>query len=246
MSSNSWNNWGQSKNMAEEAFNYQHIHPCFYSDPNYSLQVRRRPASGPNNSRRGRRSHKSFRDTVGGSPPGRISTVAGFTLIELVITIVILSIGVTAFISLMNASTIASVDPMVRQQAHAVAQSYLEEVMLNSFCDPDLTTDCPAFCTGANICSTCGGTASPGAETRPTFDDVCDYNGLSDSGARNQFDAAIAGLSSYNVTVTVNDSGISLGGLSSNNGQVVRVDVNVTHASNPNVDVTLSGYRTNY
>jgi len=180
------------------------------------------------------------------SDPNYSNYSAGFTLIELVITIVILSIGVTAFISVMNASTIASVDPMVRQQAHAVAQSYLEEVLLNSFCDPDLSTDCPTFCTSANICSTCGGSASPGAETRQTYDDVCDYNGLSNSGARNQFDAAIADLANYNVTVSVEDNGITLDGLNSANGQVVRVDVNVTHSSNTNVDVTLSGYRTNY
>ena len=171
----------------------------------------------------------------------------GFTLIELVISIVILAIGVAAFTQMMNASTVASVDPMIRQQAHAIAQSYLEEVMLNPFCDPNLSTDCPAFCTGASICSTCGGTASPApAESRANYDDVCDYNGLSNTGARNQFDAAIAALSSYNVTVTVDDSGVSLNGLSSANGEVVRVDVNVTHATNPDVDVTLSGYRTNY
>lgn len=171
----------------------------------------------------------------------------GFTLIELVITIVILAIGVTAFTQLMNASTIASVDPMLRQQANAVAQSYLEEVLLTSFCDPNLSTDCPAYCTGANICSTCGGSASPApAETRADFDDVCDYNGLADTGARNQFDAAIASLSDYNVAVSVEDNSVSLQGLSSASGNVVRVDVNVTHASNPDVDITLSGYRTNY
>ena len=173
--------------------------------------------------------------------------VRGFTLIELVITIVVLGVGVAAFTRLMNASTLASVDPMIRQQAHALAQSYLEEVLLNSFCDPDLSTDCPAFCTGANICSTCGGSASPApAESRPVYDDVCDYNGIADTGARNQFGAAIAPLSAYNVSVTVDDAGVALPGLSSANGQVVRIDVNVTHASNPNVDVTLSAYRTNY
>lgn len=174
-------------------------------------------------------------------------TSCGFTLIELVVAIVVLSIGVTAFTQLMNASTVASIDPMVRQQAHALAQSYLEEVMLNPFCDPNLSTDCPTYCTGANICSSCGGTASPlPVETRPDFDDVCDYNGLADTGARNQFDAAIAALSAYNVTVTVDDSAVTLPGLSSGNGQVVRIDVSVTHADNPNVDVTLSTYRTNF
>jgi len=173
-------------------------------------------------------------------------TRSGFTLIELVITIMVLAIGVTAFTRLMNASTIASVDPMIRQQAHAIAQSYLEEVMLNSFCDPNLSTDCPAFCTTANICITCGGVASPGSETRPDYDDVCDYNGLSNTnGARNQYDTVIAALSDYNVSVTVDDSAVTLSGLSSSSGQVVRVDVRVTHDTNP-VDVTLSSYRTNF
>jgi MSHA pilin protein MshD len=171
----------------------------------------------------------------------------GFTLIELVITIVILGIGVAAFTQLMNASTIASIDPMVRQQAHAIAQSYLEEIMLNSFCDPNLATDCPAYCTGSNICSTCGGSASPApAETRPEFDDVCDYNGVSDNGAVNQFGTAIPALASYNVAVTVDDSGVTLSGLNSGNGEVVRVDVNVTHDTYPDLDVTLSAYRANY
>lgn len=181
------------------------------------------------------------------TPHSSSLTEKGFTLIELVITIVILGIGVTAFTQLMNASTVASVDPMVRQQAHAIAQSYLEEIFLNTFCDPNLSTDCPAFCTGANICSTCGGSASPAPpENRSGYDDVCDYNGLTNTGARNQFNDAIATLSDYNVSVTVDDNGVSLSGLSSANGQVVRVDVNVTHADNPNVDVTLSAYRTNY
>ncbi len=171
----------------------------------------------------------------------------GFTLLELVITIAVMAIGITSFIVLMNAATVSSVDPVVRQQANAIAQSYLEEVLLNPFCDPDLSTDCPAFCTGNNICSTCGGSASPApAETRPVYDDVCDYNGLSDTGARNQFDAAIASLTDYNVTITVDDSGVSVSGLDSNNGEIVRVDVNVTHSSYPDLDLTLSGYRTNF
>ncbi len=75
---------------------------------------------------------------------------------------------------------------------------------------------------------------------------MCDYNGISDIGARNQFDAAIATLSDYNVTVTVDDAGGVVGTLDPDLGQVVRVDVNVTHATLPYIDVTFSGYRTNF
>ena len=174
----------------------------------------------------------------------------GFTLIELVVTIVILGTGITGFLMLMNTTTVNSIDPMIRQQAHAVAQSYLEEILLNSFCDPDLSTNCPTFCTGpgAAVCSTCGGAASPAPpESRANFDDVCDYDVINDTtGARNQFDAPIATLSNFNVEVTVDDAGGLVGTLDPDLGEVVRVDVRVTHDNLPSIDITLSGYRTNF
>ena len=80
---------------------------------------------------------------------------------------------------------------------------------------------------------------------RALFDDVCDYDGLSDAGVVDQTGTPVAGLGAYNVTVTVDDS-VTLNGLSGRGGQVVLVNVNVTHSGNQRVDVNLSGYRGNY
>jgi MSHA pilin protein MshD len=82
---------------------------------------------------------------------------------------------------------------------------------------------------------------------RASFDDVCDYNGLTDSGARDRNGNTIAGLSAYNVSVRIaDDSAVTLGApaLSATAGQVVRIEVQV---SNPSLEspVTLTGYRTN-
>lgn len=169
------------------------------------------------------------------------------TLIELVISIVIISIALTAILSVMSYTTARSADPMLRQQANAIAQSYLEEILLRPFCDPnDFSTDCVANCT-TSACSGCSGATVEGGgpETRATYDDVCDYGGLSDNGARDQHGTPVGALGAYNIGVTVDDAA-TLNGLNGASGQVVLVTVAVSHATQGNVRVSLSGYRTNY
>ncbi len=187
---------------------------------------------------------------------------SGFSLIELIVAIVIMSIGVTAFITLIINTTKNSVDPQIRQQGNAIARTYLEEIMLNSFCEPDFDpdgdglTECSSTTAGEGCtesacangsANTCGGQfAVGGAEAgRSVFDDVCDYNGLNDVGARDQTGAGvIPGLENYTVGVTVNDSGVVLNGLNGSNGQVVRIDVTVTHSTGATMGLT--GYKTNF
>ncbi len=186
---------------------------------------------------------------------------SGFSLIEVVISIVILSIGVTGFITLVFNTTKNSVDPLVRQQGNAIARAYMEEIMLNQFCEPGFDPDgdglneCSST-TGGEGCTeaacanlstnTCGGQfEAGGAETgRSVFDDVCDYNGLNDVGARDQTGGGvISGLEAYTVDVTVDDTA-TLNGLNGANGQVVRIDVTVSHTSGATME--LSGYKTNF
>jgi MSHA pilin protein MshD len=173
----------------------------------------------------------------------------GFTLIELVIAIVILSIGTVSFITLMNSATVSSVDPMVRQQANAVARAYLEEILLRPFCDPNITSDCPGTCTTGNTCTNAACSNTGAGETRATFDDVCDYRALPDTLVRDQTGNAITPeLDDYRVTVVVDDVGINLNGLigSAGSSQSLRVDVTVTHVNNQNVNVQVSGFKANF
>ncbi len=53
----------------------------------------------------------------------------GLTLIELIIFIVIITVGVAGILSVMNITTRASADPMVRKQSMAFAEAVLEEVL---------------------------------------------------------------------------------------------------------------------
>jgi MSHA pilin protein MshD len=151
--------------------------------------------------------------------------------------------GTAAFMSLILATTQHSADPMVQQQAHAIAQAYIEEVLAQPFCDPDFSVDCRADCTSASACTVCNTVEG----TRSSYDAVCDFNGLNDStGARDFAGALVGGLSDYNASVTVNDSGVTLSGLSSATGQIVEVTVSVTHDTVTTATATVTAYKTNY
>ena len=154
----------------------------------------------------------------------RIRRQTGATLIELVVSIVVISVGLAGILLVMNRNVSSSGDPVVQHQAIAIAEAYLEEILAKEFTDPDG-----------------GETGGPEAgETRPTFDDVNDYNGLSNAGARDQNDNAIAGLGGYNVGVTVVNqawNGIPV-------ADTLLATVTVTGLGG--VSITLSGYRTRY
>ncbi|TAM43937.1 MAG: pilus assembly protein MshD [Gammaproteobacteria bacterium] len=170
--------------------------------------------------------------------------MAGVTLVEMVMYIAIVSIGVAGILSVMTYTTRYSADPMVEQQALLIAESYMEEILHKRFTDPTAgaTQVCP--------------TALPYKEaSRASYDNVCDYDNLNDSaGAVDQLGNTIAGLTAYNVSVSVTGNvgdALALGPTASqitNVGalRVLRVNVEVTHDDIPDFRLLLTGYRTNY
>lgn len=148
---------------------------------------------------------------------------AGATLVELVISVVIISISVTGVMMVVAQTTRSSADPMIRIQAAAIAQAYMEEVLAQALNDPD-------------------GGETGGAETgesRATYDDVSDYHGLADSGgALDQHGAPIAGLGGYNVAVAVTST--TLGG-----HPAKRVAIAVTYDGAAGFSLPLVSYRLN-
>jgi MSHA pilin protein MshD len=145
----------------------------------------------------------------------------GVTLIELVITITVIAIASVAVLGTISATTVRSADRMLRQQALAVAQAYMEEIVLRPFSDPD----------GAAVREV----------SRADYDDVDDYNGVVDNGARDQLGRSVPGLESYAVRVAVVASR-ALGNVPQNSAK--RIDVTVTDPSGK--AVTLTGYRSRY
>ncbi len=144
----------------------------------------------------------------------------GVTLIELVVAITIVAIAVGGVLGAISAISRRSADAMVQQQAIAIAQAYLDEILQRWVVDPNGT---------------------PPNTGRGSWDTVDQYNGLVDVGAHDQNGNAIAALSSYTVSVAVTPSA-ALNGIASSAAR--RIDITVTQAAG--TSVLLTGYRTAY
>lgn len=153
----------------------------------------------------------------------------GFTLIEIIIFIVIVGFGVAGVLSVMSMVTMHSVDPLVRKQASAMAESVMEEILLKNYCDPDTATvnapPAPPTCP-VRI-------AADQEAARLDYDDVDDYN----SQTQTVFLDWPAALSGYTMT-------ISTGAEADVSGQKMkRITVTVTRG---NERVAVVGYRANF
>lgn len=145
----------------------------------------------------------------------------GLTLVELVISIVLMGILAVGALVIVTNTVRHSADPMVRQQAVAVAEAYIDEIRRKHFDDPG---------------------DGDGEANRSDFDDIDDYNSLPNPHApQDQTGTAIPGLGDYRVSVTV-DKTVNEIGVGS--GNEARIDVLVTHVS-ADQRARISTYRTN-
>lgn len=191
---------------------------------------------------------------LGGGGRGR---QRGLTLIETIVSLLVISVGVIGVLSTMNASIRFSAEPMIQKQMTAIAESLLAEVLHQpfTFCDPDDAKAMSAMST-----SDCGDPAnrqdksgapltspSPAGEARngaagTQFDNVADYgafaiNPVTDIAGGN----AVAG---YAASVAIDRVGASMFALpAADDGAVLRVTVTVTQGSE---SFALSGYRFRY
>jgi MSHA pilin protein MshD len=155
---------------------------------------------------------------------------AGFTLIELIVFIVIVSVGLAGVLSTLNIVTKSSADPLQPKQALAIAEALLEETMLKDFDPPagGYTAVCP----------------TPATCDRSKFDDVLDYNNYATTGIVDINGLSMAGLGSYDVvSVVVAASNFCIHPSTSAN-EALRVTVTVKSPSS--TTYTLTGYRCKY
>ena len=146
----------------------------------------------------------------------------GLTLIELIVSMVIISIALGGVLMVMNFTTSHSADPMIQHQAVAIAEAYMEEILLQRYENPDVGYEGVA---------------------RKSFDDVDDYKKLPvDDPAKDQEGNAIVALNAYLVNVTVGDPADF--GPSGNTVKAKKITVRVTRGAE--VSLVLVGYRTDY
>ena len=137
---------------------------------------------------------------------------AGLSLVELIMFIVIVGVGLAGILTVLNLTAQKSTDPQLRKQMLAVAESLVEEVETKpfTFCDPDdanaTTATSAANCTGG-----AGGAndesrlplGPEAGETRPTYDNVSDYNGQTIAPLSDISGNTLTGLAGYSATIVV-------------------------------------------
>lgn len=145
---------------------------------------------------------------------------SGVTLLELIVFIVIVSVGLAGVLASLNISARGSADPLPPKQALAIAEALLEEILLKDYNDPDGTE---------------------AGETRQTYDDVDDFDVPDDASA-----TAVSGDLAGNAlpagyTATVEITTIALGAAAIPARQVVVV---VGYPGGQSI--SLAGIRANY
>ena len=178
----------------------------------------------------------------------------GFTLIELVIFIVVVSVAVLGVLRGISFTTANSADPQLRKQALVLAESMLEEVQLAryTFCNPiqDPAVETATNVAGCTVPQNVG--AAPSTPTRPSYN-VTDYVRAFNTPLEYKKDAAdIDFPAGYKVTVAVAPEAalgpagaqIAPAGATPANMNALRITVVVTYGGNQ--AITLVGYRTRY
>lgn len=163
--------------------------------------------------------------------PIKLRYSEGFTLIETLVFIVVVSIALGSLMQVYNQSVSQSVDPIVRVRLLELAQSKLDEVVARKYDHNTPSGGIPA-CVGAG----CTAEADYGPETGElcsmpaTLNDVDDFHNCTDTPYPN-----------YSRTVTVFEAG---GELSLPAENAKRIEVTVTLAGGE--ALTLSSYRANF
>lgn len=168
----------------------------------------------------------------------------GMTLIELIIFIVIVSVGIAGILFVLNATVQKSSDPLLQKQAQALAEGLLDEIQTGYF----------AFCDGADahlkygkIAADCASgsldTYGVKADDRP-YDSVIHYALAASTPtplpSLLPSEASIAAPAGYAATVTIGPA--TLGDILAAAGDALLINVTV---NGPNgVQAIAEGFRT--
>lgn len=156
----------------------------------------------------------------------------GFTLVELVIMIVVLSVGLMGILSVINFTTAHSADSIVQIRSIELGQRYLDEILPMRFNENSGSGGTPRCSSADGGSVACAAIGSDG-EARADYDDVDDFNGLTETPA---------GYAGYSVNIAVTDAGGEAGMPAT--PQTLRIDITVTGPLSTNM--SFSAYRVNF
>lgn len=155
-----------------------------------------------------------------GRPALSTEHARGFSLLEVVVTLVLLSVAVLAIIGLVAQIGGRSASPVLQTQALYLAEGYLEEALLKRYSDPDGIDE--------------------GCANRALWDDIGDFNCLASPAVpTDPLGNSLPGLSRYRIQASVGPPTV-VGGATTR-----RVEIRVTHLDG-GIDLRLAGLRADY
>lgn len=189
--------------------------------------------------------------------PPSMKKHCGFSLVEMVVFIVIVTTAIAGVIGALAFMSGHSADPMARKQAIAIAESLMQEIqqMPFTFCDPDDPNASTA--NGAGDCTTSQANLtgpSPASESRYSatdpFDNVADYSGFAMPGGgcagicRIGDSTALTGLNAYSASVAIAQAGGA--GAFAGVPADAALQIVVTVTGPANTTIRLTGFKVRY
>lgn len=147
----------------------------------------------------------------------------GFTLIETIVFLVVVSIGMLVLLRVFSQSLNQSVDPVMRLKSVEKAQALMDDILARKFAENTPTGGVPAC--GSVAFAPCAAIAADS-----DYDDVGDFHGY--------VDGSDAG---YTVTASVVPAGTDLG-LALANARLITVIVTMPDGAS----LTLAAYKVNF
>lgn len=145
--------------------------------------------------------------------------IMGFSLIEMVLAISILTLITVTFFKALTLMSGQSVEPIQQKQGFLITQSLMDEIYSKSF-----------------IKSTDGFTGPFTDANRAKFDAIDDYNGYSKLGVTDINAQAITGLENYQIDIVVNN-------ITLNSKAAKEITINITTPRSEKFQ--LKGYKIN-
>jgi MSHA pilin protein MshD len=166
----------------------------------------------------------------------------GATLVELVMTIVIISIAIAGVIGAFALITGRSADPLNQSRAVALSQLYMDEILAQKFADGSPVGGGEVNSANADCGAAIG--RDDVTETRSTYNDVDDYDELSSAAPENSEEDPLTGYSGFVVSVSVVCAGTDTDVGFANDYEAKRIDITITDPTGNNY--LFSGYRGNF
>ena len=174
---------------------------------------------------------------------GKHAAQTGFTLIEVVMGIVVMSIALTFIAPLFFSDPGRSVRPIIEIRAAEFGQALMDEILSKKFDENTPVGGVPA-------CTACTATmgADAGETTRADYDDVDDYNDYCNpQSLENVFGNEPDNFENFTMSVCVfyddNYDGLENGSV---RAKLISIEISPPAGANLGGPITLSAYRSNF